>query len=41
MIEVQYEHGMWVSPGFGKYKGREWPASWDIHEDVLNIDRPP
>ena len=23
MLEVSYEHGMWVSPGFGKYKGRE------------------
>ena len=27
MQEVTYEHGMWVSPGFGKYKGREWPGT--------------
>jgi len=22
---VQYEHGMWISPAFGKGKGRLWP----------------
>ena len=27
MLEVSYEHGMWVSPGFGKYKGRKWPGT--------------
>ena len=27
MLEVSFEHGMWVSPGFGKYKGREWPGT--------------
>ena len=27
MLEVQFEHGMWVSPGLGKYKGREWPGT--------------
>ena len=25
--EVRYEHGMWVSPGFGKSKGRKWPGT--------------
>ena len=27
MKEVFYEHGMWVSPGFGKSKGRDWPGT--------------
>ena len=28
MLEVNFEHDMWVSPGFGKYyNGREWPET--------------
>ena len=26
MKEVFFEHGMWVSPGFGKSTDRDWPA---------------
>ena len=25
--EINFEHGMWVSPGFGKSKGRTWPGT--------------
>ena len=28
MKEVFFEHGMWVSPGFGKSKGRDWPGTF-------------
>ena len=26
-VEVNCEHGMWVSPAFGKKKGRKWPGT--------------
>ena len=41
-IEVRFEHGMWVSPGFGKYKGREWPGTsmrmYRILTDLRNLN---
>ena len=27
LVEVNYEHAMWVSPAFGKKKGRKWSGT--------------
>ena len=41
MKEVFFEHGMWVSPGFGKSKGQDWPGTFmRMYRILTNLRKP-